>query len=98
MTMSFYFIANLNIHDQETYQKYVEGTHQIDMMKGGKFLVIDEQPQLLEGNWDYSRVVVIEFTDKEAFDAWYYSSAYQGIIEYRTSSAVCDVILASGLE
>ena len=94
--MSVYFIANLKIHDRETYQKYVEGTHKAEQDFKGKFLVIDEQPELLEGQWDYSRVVIIEFPDKEAFEGWYYSTAYREIIDYRLSSAECDVIVARG--
>jgi len=34
----------------------------------GKLLAVDEAPTVKEGDWPYTRTVLIEFPDAEAFD------------------------------
>ncbi len=57
---------------------------------------MDNNPDLLEGGWNYSRAVLIRFDKKEDFDAWYQSGEYQEILQYRLSAAECDTILIQG--
>ena len=51
------------------------------------------KPEVLEGDWSYSRAVLIRFDKKEDFDAWYRSDDYQEILQYRLSASKCDSIL-----
>jgi uncharacterized protein (DUF1330 family) len=62
----------------------------------GKYLVLDNNPEVLEGKWDYTRCVVIRFETMDDFENWYHSSAYQEIIKYRLEAAQCDTILVKG--
>ena len=32
----------------------------------GKYLKVDNNPVVLEGEWDYSRLILIEFPDKDS--------------------------------
>jgi uncharacterized protein (DUF1330 family) len=91
--MSAYFIANLKIHDQDEYQKYLIYVEDTVTKYHGKYLVVDKNPEILEGKWDYSRLVLIEFPDKEALKKWYHSAEYQDILKMRLSSADGDVII-----
>jgi len=50
----------------------------------------------LEGEWKYSRAVLIRFDKKEDFDAWYLSDSYQEILKYRLGASECDTILIQG--
>ena len=52
---------------------------------------------MLEGKWDYSRIVVIRFDNRADFDAWYYSDDYLGIIKHRLDGADCDTLLINGI-
>jgi uncharacterized protein (DUF1330 family) len=59
---------------------------------GGRWLVLGEHDEVLEGAWPGS-VVLMEFPDREAAQAWYHSPAYQEILHLRTDNAVSDMIL-----
>jgi uncharacterized protein (DUF1330 family) len=60
----------------------------------GRYLAVDKSPEVLEGAWNYGRVVLIEFPDRASLKAWYYSSEYQEIVLHRLNAAVCDTIIA----
>ena len=94
--MSYYFIANITINDPEEYKKYVDKVDEVFSKYNGKYLAIDDNPIILEGNWNYSRVVIIEFRSKSDFDNWYYSKEYQEILKFRLNAADCDTILIKG--
>lgn len=91
--MSNYFIANIKIHDEKEYQKYLENAAGVFEKFNGKYLTVDDKPEILEGKWDYSRLVLIEFPDKDSLKKWYYSSEYQDILKFRLSGANCDTII-----
>lgn len=95
--MSYYFIANIKIIDEETYNKYLERADEVFKKFNGKYLVVDDHPVILEGTWDYTRTVVIEFLSKSDFDDWYTSVEYQELLKYRLEASVCNTILAKKL-
>jgi uncharacterized protein (DUF1330 family) len=91
--MPVYFIANIKITNEEEYQKYIDGVEQVFSKFKGKYLVVDSSPKLLEGEWNYTRNVVIEFPDETEFESWYNSKEYQSILKHRLKGAICDTIL-----
>jgi uncharacterized protein (DUF1330 family) len=94
--MSYYFVANIRIQDEEEYEKYLEKAMEVFRKYKGSYLAVDDNPLPVEGNWDYTRVVLIRFDSKADFDAWYQSDEYQEILKYRLSAAECDSILMKG--
>ena len=95
--MSYYFVAQIRVHDLETYQKYLDKVDEVFTKYRGKYLSVDADPVILEGEWNYSRSVLIQFESKEDFENWYHSSDYQEILKFRLRSAKCDTILIKGL-
>ena len=91
--MSAYFIANIRITDEVEYSKYLENVESVFNKFNGEYLAVDSNPTILEGSWEYSRVVLIRFPDKDSLDKWYYSDEYQAILKYRLSAADCDTII-----
>lgn len=91
--MSAFFIANINIHDEDGYREYLKNVDDVFNRFNGKYLTVDKNPEVIEGEWNYSRLVLIEFPDKESLKKWYYSNEYQEILKYRLSSADCDTII-----
>jgi hypothetical protein len=63
-----------------------------------KYLAIDESPTLLEGEWNYTKSVLIKFNNKKEFEDWYYSADYQKILKHRLNAAKCDTILLEGVD
>ena len=53
----------------------------------GKLLAVDEAPTVKEGDWPYTRTVLIEFPDAEAFDAWFNSPEYRDFVEHRHAAS-----------
>jgi uncharacterized protein (DUF1330 family) len=59
--MSYYFIAQIKIKDNKEYQKYINKAGDIFKKFKGEYLSIDNDPRILEGNWVYTRTVLIRF-------------------------------------
>ncbi len=91
--MSAYFIANIRISNEKEYQKYLESVDIVFSKFNGKYLCVDKSPVVLEGKWDYSRLVLIEFSDKDSLSKWYNSDEYQAILRHRLLAAECDTIM-----
>ena len=94
--MSYYFSAQIKINDPKEYEIYVQGVDEVFKKFNGKYLAVDDKPELLEGNWDFSRAVLIKFNTKEDFNNWYNSKDYQKILKYRLNAAQCNTILIKG--
>jgi uncharacterized protein (DUF1330 family) len=96
--MNHYFVAQIKINDPEQYEKYLEKFDDIFSKYNGEYLAIDESPVLLEGDWCYTKSVLIKFGSKKEFEDWYYSDEYQKILKYRLNASKCDTILIKGIE
>ena len=94
--MSYYFLAQIKIHDIGEYQKYLERADEVFARYNGTYLVVDSKPEVLEGEWEYDRAVVIQFESREDFMDWYNSEDYQEILKFRLKAAHCDTILVKG--
>ena len=94
--MCHYFIANIKINNEDEYKKYLDEADEIFSKYNGKYLAVDNKPAILEGNWKYSRSVLIKFNSLEDFNNWYYSEEYQRILKLRLAAAECDTILIKG--
>ena len=95
--MAAYIIATLNIHDRDRYADYEAGFLAAFEPYGGRFHCVDEAPETLEGEWDWTRTVIIEFKDKETARAWYESADYQAIVPHRQAASVGHVALLNGM-
>lgn len=94
--MSCYFVAQIRIHDPQEYQRYLDGFDQIFADYRGKVVAVDDSPTVLEGNWPYTRAVVIRFPNEDEAKRWYESPKYQSLAEHRISASDADIILVHG--
>jgi uncharacterized protein (DUF1330 family) len=95
--MSFYVIAQVDIRDREEYNKYVAGFRAMFADYRGEVLVADEAPQVIEGEWPWTKTVVIRFDDEAEAKRWYHSPQYQAAAKFRFKSANTNVIMAKGI-
>ena len=95
--MTYYFVAQIRVNDPAEYEKYLDGFDDIFSRYKGEYLAIDESPALLEGEWNYSKSVLIKFSSEEDFKNWYYSEDYQKILKHRLKASRSDTILIKGL-
>lgn len=95
--MSCYFVAQIQIYDKDEYQKYLNGVDEVFSKFNGKYLAVDENPDILEGSWSYSRAIIIEFPNETDLRRWYESPEYQALVQHRLKAAKCDTLIVKGL-
>lgn len=92
--MSVYFIAGLRVHDPTGYDRYLDGFDAVFERYEGEVVLVDEAPAVLEGEWPYTRVVLLRFPDEAALRRWYESPEYQRLALVRHAAADGFVIAA----
>lgn len=96
--MTVYALAQLRIHDRDSYDRYQARFMPILQKYKGRLLAADESPRVLEGEWwDRNKVVLMAFDDKDAFRAWASSPEYTEISKDRKAGADAVVLLIKGL-
>lgn len=95
--MPIYLIARITIKDRQGYGRYEAGFAAVFSQFAGKMLAVDEQPEVLEGEWPCTRTVLIQFPSREEALAWYRSEAYQKLAQHRFDASEGDVVLIDGL-
>ena len=91
--MSVYVIAQLSITDRAAYDRYQARFFDVFKKFRGKLLAADENPQTVEGVWDWEKVVLMEFPDEDAFREWAFSPEYREISKDRQAGSDAAVIL-----
>jgi uncharacterized protein (DUF1330 family) len=95
--MSVYAIAQLWIHDQATYRRYVDRFMEAFKNYLGRVLVADESPMILEGAWDGDKVIVVSFPNEALFRDWAESPEYLEIAKDRKAGAKSVIMLLKGV-
>jgi uncharacterized protein (DUF1330 family) len=91
-----YVILTEDIHDPEKMDAYGLASRQALLEHGGRVLVVDTQPQVLEGEWHGTRTVVVEYESVEMARRWYQSASYQEALPLRKAASNCNVVIVSG--
>ena len=92
-----YWIAHVDIHDNETYAKYKEA-NEIAFAKYGARFVVRGGEQTIEEGHSKSRTVVIEFEDLETARKCYRSEEYQKAKQIRKTVSTGDLVIVEGYE
>ncbi len=96
--MSAYIIGSITITDPERYRAYAKHTPRVIAEHGGRFLVRGGEKSILEGPADPRRVVVIEFPDRAAAEAFYTSANYSKILGIRQSASEGSLMIVDGFD
>lgn len=75
--MSAFIVIQVDVTNQEKYEDYKKLTPASVEKYGGKFLVRGGERKDLEGQLEYSRLVLLEFPDMPSAERWYNSPEYQ---------------------
>jgi uncharacterized protein (DUF1330 family) len=95
--MSVYLIAQIDIHDRAEYEKYAAGFLEVFARFNGELLVVSETPEVVEGEWPYTRTVVIRFPSADDARRWYQSAEYQAIAQHRFRASKANAVMVEGL-
>jgi uncharacterized protein (DUF1330 family) len=96
-TQPGYVIAEVEVTDPATLQKYVAMAPQIVASHGGHYVVRGGKVESLEGEAPKGSVVVIGFDSVEKARGWYDSPEYKAIRGFRQSATHSRLLLAEGV-
>src|SRR4051794_41890730 len=82
-----YVIVDVEVTDPESYADYKELSSVAADKYGATWLVRGGAVEVLEGDWEPHRLVVLEFEDQEAARRWYGSPGYTEARGIRQRSA-----------
>ena len=92
-----YWIAHIDVHDNDGYAPYVAANPAIFRKFGGRFLVRGGKFEAMEGT-SRSRQVVIEFPDYASALACFNSPEYVENTKIRQRTSVGDIIVVEGYD
>jgi uncharacterized protein (DUF1330 family) len=91
-----YVIADVQIADPERYKEYTAHTPASIVRHGGRWVVRGGTTQVLEGDWNPGRIVVIEFPSVDAALAWFNSDDYQELAAIRRAASTAQILVVEG--
>ena len=91
--MAAYVLVEIEIHDQELYEEYKKLTPETIKAFEGKFVVRGGSYEVLEGNWNPQRIVILEFPSAEKACAWWESESYSRARLIRQRAATTKMIV-----
>ncbi|MGH7724851.1 MAG: DUF1330 domain-containing protein [Candidatus Eiseniibacteriota bacterium] len=95
--MAAYLFVNIEVRDAERYREYVAAApHSLERF-GGKYLARGGRTEKLEGTWDPTRVVIVEFAKYDDALAWWNSEGYVALKELRQAVTDTNMILVEGV-
>jgi len=97
-SMPAYVIVETDVHDPEQYARYQAASPDAVHSGGGRFVVRGGDLAVLEGDWNPSRLVVLEFPDLEAARRWYDSAEYEQAKRLREGAANLRMVAVQGLD
>lgn len=97
--MSAFVIAErVEVLDAAKLQQYLDAVSPTIERRGGRYHVISESVEVLEGEWRPPALVMFEFPSREQALAWWSSDEYAPLKALRREAAVYNIVLADGLE
>ena len=95
--MSAYVVVEVDITDPERFKDYQAMVPATIAAFGGKYLVRGGEVETLEGSWNPSRVVVLEFESVEQAKRWWDSDEYREARDLRQATASTNMIVVQGV-
>ena len=94
--MSAYIIVDVEITDRDKYEDYNSVVPPTIEAFGGRFLVRGGRAEILEGDWQPKRVVVLEFESFDRAREWWSSDEYENPKRLRQSASITNMIVVEG--
>lgn len=95
--MPGYLIANVDVTDPVRYENYKRLVPPTIAEFGGRYLARGGEVQVLEGDWNPSRLVIVEFPSAERARAWWESVLYADAKALRQATANSQLVILDGL-
>jgi uncharacterized protein (DUF1330 family) len=96
--MAAYVIVETDVTDPAQYEQYKAASPAAIEAGGGRFLARGGELTVLEGDWQPTRLVVLEFEDVAAARDWYRSEVYQQAKKLRDGAARLRMVAVQGVD
>lgn len=94
---AFFFFDNLKVRDAGKLETYVREVAPVVEAFGGRYRAIGGATTVVEGDWQPTYPVIIEFDSADMARAWYGSEEYRPLKALRQSAVDCNAVLIEGL-
>jgi len=94
--MSAYIIVEIEITDPVGYEDYKRQAAATVHKYGGKYIVRGGKTEVLEGDWNPKRIVVLEFPTMERAKEWLNCEEYREPRKMRHRTSNTNMILVDG--
>jgi uncharacterized protein (DUF1330 family) len=91
-----YLVADVEVFDPVAYEEYKQQLPATLEPFGARYAVRGGATEVLEGEWNPKRLVIIEFPDMARLKGWYNSPAYRPLIALRQRSARARLLAIEG--
>lgn len=97
--MAAYLLADVAPTDMDAYKAsgYLEAVPKIASKYGGVYRARGGKMEVLEGEWQPARMVIIEFPTMGDLKAWYDSEEYQPFKKIRQGLTISKLVAVEGL-
>lgn len=93
--MSVYVVASGRIDNPDMLNEYL-GKAVATFPPEARILAVDETAEVVEGDVQPPRIVIIEFPSRESFRGWYDSPEYQAVVGLRLEAVPGTMVVAKG--
>jgi len=95
--VSAYIIVEIDVQDPVGYEDYKKLAGPTVEAHGGKYIVRGGKTEVLEGDWQPKRIVVLEFFSMDAAREWLNCEEYREPRKMRHRTARTNMILVEGV-
>jgi uncharacterized protein (DUF1330 family) len=96
--MPAYVIVEIEITDPVGYEEYKKQAAATVLKYGGKYIVRGGKAEVLEGDWQPKRIVILQFASIERAKEWLNCEEYREPRKLRHKTARTNMIVVEGLE
>jgi len=93
---SSYLLANVDVTDPQQYEQYKKLSSIAMQAHGAEVCVRGGRTEVLEGDWNPGRLVILKFPSLEKAKAFYASPEYEAARKARQGAAVMRMVLIEG--
>ncbi len=94
--MKGYLILDFSIKDFGLFKEYIDKIPEFIKNHGGRYVVQGVEPEIMEGDWQPERVVVLEFPSKDVAKEFLADPEAQPLFSIRHNTTESKLILVEG--
>ena len=94
--MSAYILADLTVTDETKMVDYRAWSTQAMVEHGAEVMIRGGEPEVMEGPWAPTRIVMLRFKDRAAARAFYVSQTYSHARTLREGAGIMRMVLVEG--